>query len=133
MIEVVGAILEHDHRVLLAQRKQGAFQGGLWEFPGGKVEPGEDPRDTLARELDEELGIRVEVGPFFADTVHHYGERCIHLSCYRCRLLGGEMRTLDCADFRWVEPSHLLEFELAPADVPIARCYLEHLETLETF
>jgi mutator protein MutT len=120
LIEVVGAIILDDSRVLLAQRKQDALQGLLWEFPGGKVEPGEAPQDALVREIQEELGVRIEVLDLFAENAFDYGERRIRLSCYRCRLLEKDLRTLDCAAFRWVDKKNLFDFPLAPADVPIA-------------
>lgn len=118
-ITVTAGILRRDDRVLIARRKESGNQGGLWEFPGGKVEPGEDPRAALARELREELGVGVTVDRVFDVVSHVYGERHIVLIAFNCRLLDGEPRPVDCADVSWVTTDEMDGYTFAPADVPL--------------
>jgi 8-oxo-dGTP diphosphatase len=118
-ISVTAGVLYRDGQVLIARRKDSDNQGGLWEFPGGKVEPGEDPRAALARELREELGIEVAVGRVFDVVSHIYGERHIVLIAFCCRLQAGEPRPVDCADVSWVTIDQLDGYTFAPADVPL--------------
>lgn len=91
---------------------------GLWEFPGGKVEPGEDPRATLRREIDEELGCRVEVGEMVADATHPYPGLTVRLITYACRVVAGVPVPREHAELRWVRPERLAGLEWAPADLP---------------
>lgn len=122
---VTAAIIERREEILIAQRSAGASQGLLWEFPGGKVRFGEDPRACLAREIREELGAAIEVGPLFTVASHVYdGDRHVILIVYRCRLLSGEPRPLACQAIAWIRPGQLPEFDLAPADRIVAAAYL---------
>lgn len=107
--------------VLLARRRPEKRQGGLWELPGGKIEVGESAAECLERELDEELGLRVEVGAHVATSVHDYGNGPIALEAWVCRLVGGAPKTVDHDALAWALPSALEDFALAAADVPIAR------------
>jgi 8-oxo-dGTP diphosphatase len=116
---VTAAVIEREGLILLAQRKPDAHMGLKWEFPGGKLEWGEDPRDGLAREIREELGIEIEVGDVLEAVTHTYEDRHIVLLGYRCRYLRGEIQKLDVQDVRWVRPEALKTYDLAPADVPI--------------
>lgn len=120
MIEVVGAILVQGDKVLLAQRRSKGHQALLWEFPGGKIEPGETPQATLQREILEELGVTIEVGEKFAENTHTYGDRTIHLHCYWGHIVAGTLKPLECHATQWVSPAELLGYALAPADIPIA-------------
>lgn len=122
---VTAAIIERNGEVLIAQRKPGASQGLLWEFPGGKVRFGEDPRACLSREIREELASEIEVGPLFSVESHVYdGDRHIILIVYRCRLTAGEPRPIDCHAVAWVRPGQLPEFDLAAADRGVVTRYL---------
>lgn len=122
---VTAAIIERGSEILIAQRKAGASQGLLWEFPGGKVRFGEDPRHCLAREIREELGADIEVGPLFSVESHVYDDdRHIILIVYRCRLLAGEPRPIDCHAVAWIRPGQLREFDLAAADRGVAAAYM---------
>lgn len=118
---VVAAVLVEDGRVLLSQRKGGTHLAGAWEFPGGKVEPGEDPRDALVRELAEELGIEAEVGEIVDVTFHRYAEKSVLLLFFEARRTSGsaEPRALDVADVAWTGPEGLVESRFPPADVAI--------------
>jgi 8-oxo-dGTP diphosphatase len=115
-----GVVIEHG-RVLLTQRKAGTHLAGAWEFPGGKVEPGEDPKDALVRELAEELGIDVTVHEVLDVTFHRYAERAVLLLFYRARRRphSPEPRVLDCAGFRWARADELEPSAFPPADVAI--------------
>ena len=118
---VAAALIEREGKVLLAQRHQGDEQGGLWEFPGGKVEFGETPAQALARELSEELGIQVEVGEELAIATHAYPDCKIRLHLFRCRILSGDPQPLGCAEVRWAGLAELERLPLAPADEKLLR------------
>lgn len=117
---VTAALILDNGKVLLAQRKSGAQQSLKWEFPGGKLEPGETPEECLTREIEEELNIDIQVQNIFTAVVHSYGDRNILLLAYLCRKTGGTPSTRDCNDFQWVSINSLLEYDLAAADLPIA-------------
>ena len=118
-IEVVGAIIRQESRLLIAQRPPGKQEALYWEFPGGKVEFGETPEESLRREIAEELGVSIQVGTFFGEVLHDYGGRLIHLSCYWAEVESGEPVPLQCHDVRWIHPPQLNEADFAPADRPI--------------
>jgi 8-oxo-dGTP diphosphatase len=123
VILVVAAVMIEAGRVLLTQRKQGTHLAGAWEFPGGKLEPGEDPRAGLARELEEELGIDVDVGDPVEVTLHAYAEKSVLLLFFEATRRPGsaEPRALDVADLRWAGPEDLREELFPPADVQVLR------------
>ncbi|HEV3194292.1 MAG TPA: (deoxy)nucleoside triphosphate pyrophosphohydrolase [Polyangiaceae bacterium] len=120
-ILVAAAILVENGRVLLTQRKAGTHLGGAWEFPGGKVLPGEDPRDGLRRELDEELGIDVTVGEIVDVTFHRYGEKSVLLLFFDVARQPGsaDPRALDVAALEWATADGLLPGRFPPADVQV--------------
>jgi 8-oxo-dGTP diphosphatase len=120
-LRVTAAIVLRGSQVLIAKRKAGGPLGGLWEFPGGKVEPGETPEECLARELEEELGVAAEVGRFVTSSQFTYDDREIELLAYEVELGSGPFVLTSHDEVRWVSPAELLDLELAPADVPIAR------------
>jgi 8-oxo-dGTP diphosphatase len=108
-------------RVLLTQRKRGTHLAGAWEFPGGKVEPDEDPRDALARELAEEIGVTVTVGDIVEVTFHRYPSKSVLLLFYEARLSPGspEPRALDVAAVKWAAAEDLRDELFPPADVAV--------------
>jgi 8-oxo-dGTP diphosphatase len=117
LTRVAAAVLTRaDGAVLIARRRPGGPHGGLWEFPGGKVEPGETPEQCLARELREELGVEAAVGPFLAAG----SDGVIELLGYRARILAGEPALSDHDALAWVAPADLARFPMPPADGPIA-------------
>jgi len=120
---VAAAVVIEGERVLLTQRKAGTHLAGAWEFPGGKVRAGEDPRHALVRELREELGIDTGVGDVMEVTFHRYPERSVLLLFYEARRAprSPEPRALDVAAFRWARADELDEASFPPADVAILR------------
>jgi 8-oxo-dGTP diphosphatase len=115
-IRVVGAMIEEGGRYLITQRPPKATLPLLWEFPGGRVEPGETDQGALARELAEEMGITVEVGDRVIHVEHAYEAYDIDFCVYRCRLLSGTPRHVRIHDHRWVRPDELDQYEFPPAD-----------------
>ncbi len=117
---VTAAIIIHQGKVLLARRRVNAPYPLLWEFPGGKVEPMESPSDCIVREIREELAIEVAVEGIYDVIYHLYPERPVLVLAYRCTWTAGEITDLDVAEHRWVLPENLLDYELLPADIPLA-------------
>jgi 8-oxo-dGTP diphosphatase len=91
----------------------------MWEFPGGKLEPGESPEVCLARELAEELGIKTTVGRYLGESVYDYGEKVIKLLAYQVTHVSGEFELTDHDEVRWLTGAELREVEWAPADIPL--------------
>ncbi|MBD2847082.1 (deoxy)nucleoside triphosphate pyrophosphohydrolase [Paenibacillus sp. IB182496] len=119
MIEVAAAIIENgEGQILIARRRAGKAQAGMWEFPGGKLEPGESPQACLQRELLEEMNLAIAPYAPFAVNAHDYGDTAIRLIAYRATLVAGELQLRDHDDYRWVAPSELSAFSFAPADKP---------------
>ncbi|MGO1539821.1 MAG: (deoxy)nucleoside triphosphate pyrophosphohydrolase [Leucobacter sp.] len=116
-INVVGAVIVRDETILCAQRGPGALEG-MWEFPGGKIEPGETPEEALRRELVEELLIDVEVGKKVVTTVYEYDFGVVTLTTFYCRLDEGEPTLTEHVAVRWLAVEELPSLEWAPADVP---------------
>ena len=115
------ALVDADGRVLLAQRPQGKPMAGLWEFPGGKVETGERPEETLIRELEEELGIVVRE-PCLAPLTfasHAYPDFHLLMPLYVCRRWEGAVTPREGQTLAWVRPNKLRDYEMPPADVPL--------------
>ncbi|WP_276357042.1 8-oxo-dGTP diphosphatase MutT [Cohnella caldifontis] len=118
MIEVAAAIIENKQgQILIARRGPGKSQAGMWEFPGGKLEPGESPEVCLRRELQEEMGIEIDPYERFGVNEHDYGTVQIRLIAYRAKYTKGEIILTDHDEFRWVRPDELAEYPWAPADV----------------
>ncbi|MGZ5931220.1 MAG: (deoxy)nucleoside triphosphate pyrophosphohydrolase [Rhizomicrobium sp.] len=115
------ALIDPDGRVLIAQRPPGKSMVGLWEFPGGKVEPGERPEETVIRELREELGITIKepcLAPFtFAS--HTYTDFQLLMPLYVCRRWEGTVTAREHAALKWVKPRELAQYPMPPADLPL--------------
>ena len=122
------ALVDADGRVLLAQRPEGKPMAGLWEFPGGKVEAGETPEQTLIRELEEELGIVVKEACLAPLTFasHTYPDFHLLMPLYVCRRWDGMVTAREGQKLSWVRPNRLREYPMPPADVPL----VAHLTTL---
>ena len=121
LLVVAVALIDADGRVLLAQRPPGKSLAGLWEFPGGKVEPGERPEDTLIRELAEELGIAVREPCLAPLTFASHAYESFHLlmPLYACRRWEGTPRALEGQTPKWVRPGALRALPMPPADAPL--------------
>ncbi len=118
-IAVTCALLERDGRLLVAQRAPGRKLALKWEFPGGKIEPGESGPEALARELREELGVEVDVGRELTPVTHDYGSLVIALRSFLCRLRAGEPHPHEHAAVRWCTPDEVAALDLAEADRPV--------------
>ncbi|MES2440301.1 MAG: (deoxy)nucleoside triphosphate pyrophosphohydrolase [Verrucomicrobiota bacterium] len=120
MLEVVcGVIGNSAGQFLACQRPAGKHLGGLWEFPGGKVDAGESPEVALARELREELAIDVEVGLPLSPVIWNYGDKTIRLLPFFCRIIGGELQALEHEKLLWCRPEDFADLTWAEADIPI--------------
>jgi 8-oxo-dGTP diphosphatase len=120
IIVVTAAIIAKGNAILLTKRPQEKHNGGRWEFPGGKIEFGEEPRDCLKREIKEELGIDIEVGDIFDISSHVYDEKKhILLLAFHCAYLGGEIQKHDIADYAWVED--FSSYDITEADLPFIK------------
>ena len=118
-IRVVAAVIVRDGKVLACRRAPHKSLAGLWEFPGGKVEPGESDEIALAREIREELGIDVTVGEFIAESVALAGETTIRLNAYWAQTTaGGDFSSTDHDSMQWLAPNDVSDYEWAPADMP---------------
>ena len=121
LLVVAAALVDADGRVLIAQRPEGKGMGGLWEFPGGKLEPGERPEEALIRELREELDITVKE-PCLAPLTfasHRYEDFHLLMPLFICRRWEGTPRAIEHQAIRWVRPERLRDFPMPPADEPL--------------
>jgi mutator protein MutT len=119
LIEVSAALIFHEEKLLITQRRKNSHLGGLWEFPGGKREPQETFEECLVREIREELGIEISVGELFEEIFHDYPEKSVHLKFFMCRLISGEPQTLGCAAFKWISKFELDDYKFPAADAQL--------------
>lgn len=121
MIDVVAAILENEkNEILIAKRKKDKILGGFWEFPGGKVEKGETPKESLIRELKEEMNVDIEIVEYIGENIYHYERGNINLIAFKAKILNGNIQLVDHEEYVWTEVYKLKDYKLAPADIPIA-------------
>lgn len=119
---VVAAVIERDGLVLIGQRHPGKWHGLKWEFPGGKVEPGETPAIALGRELEEELGISAEIGPVIADFEYQYpGRAPIRLIFFGITRFAGKVENREYQEIRWERRERLPEYDFLEGDVEFVR------------
>jgi 8-oxo-dGTP diphosphatase len=118
---VAAAIIESGGRILLSRRKAEVPYPHLWEFPGGKVEAGEDPKDCVVREIAEELAIMIAVNGIYDVIFYRYPERDVLVLAYRCTWLNGTVQDLQVAEHCWALPADIVDFDLLPADIPLAK------------
>jgi 8-oxo-dGTP diphosphatase len=115
----VGILIDPQGRVLITRRAPQTHQGGLWEFPGGKVEPGETIVDALARELKEELGVTVLISEPFMTLEHDYGDQCMCLAVHRVTSWRGEPSGMEGQPLAWEQPANLTDWPFPAANQPI--------------
>lgn len=126
MITVVAALIEKDNKYLIARRSTGSQDVlGKWEFPGGKVEKDETEEHAIEREIKEEFELTVKAKRFLINNICEYPEKKIDLRLYECEYLSGEFCLHDHFEYKWVEITKLIDFDLAPADVLLARYVME--------
>lgn len=122
MINVVAAIIKNgEGKILVTQRNFKKSQGGLWEFPGGKIEKGETREEAIIREIKEELTIEINVESYLGEKVFEYPEKSINLIALNCRVKSGNIYLTEHEEARWVEKEELNSFEFAPADIFIVK------------
>lgn len=119
MTEVVAALIWRGERFLACQRPAHKARGLLWEFVGGKVEPGERREEALIRECREELGVTVEVGEMFMEVDHVYPDLTVHLTLFHASIPKGEPQKLEHNDLRWLTVEEIDQYEFCPADIEI--------------
>lgn len=119
MTEVVAALIWRGERFLACQRPAHKARGLLWEFVGGKVEPGERREEALIRECREELGVTVEVGEIFMEVDHVYPDLTVHLTLFHASIPKGEPQKLEHNDLRWLTVEEIDQYEFCPADIEI--------------
>ena len=117
--EVVAALIWRDGRFLICQRPANKARALLWEYVGGKIEPGESGEEALVRECREERDMTVAVGDVFTDVTHVYPDLTVHLTLYHCTIAEGEPTLLEHADMAWITPDEIGNYEFCPADVEI--------------
>ena len=121
MTDVVAALIWDQGKFMICQRPAHKARGLLWEFVGGKTEPGESMEDALVRECREELDITVAVGDVFTQVIHEYPDILIRLTLFNCSIAAGTPKLLEHHDLKWIYPSQIPEFEFCPADRDILK------------
>lgn len=119
MTEVVAALIWNENKFMICQRPAHKARGLLWEFVGGKVEPGETKEQALIRECREELGVTVAVGGTFMDVIHEYPDLTVHLTLFHATVANGEPKKLEHNDIKWITPGEIPNYNFCPADVKI--------------
>jgi len=119
--EVVAALLWRGDRFMICRRPAHKARGLLWEFVGGKVEPGETKEAALIRECREELDVEIKVGDVFMDVLHDYPDLLVHLTLFNAVLKSGEPKLLEHCDLKWITPAEIPAYDFCPADVEILK------------
>ena len=130
MVHVVAALIWDNDRFLACQRPAHKTRGLLWEFVGGKVEPGETPEAALIRECKEELNITVTPKDIFMELFHEYPDLSVKLSLYNAEIVSGVPQRLEHNDIRWITPAEIDQYEFCPADVEILRRLKEYSKSI---
>ena len=115
IVRVVAAVIESDHKIFATQRGYGEFKGG-WEFPGGKIEPGETPQQALVREIEEELDTEIEVGELIDTVEYDYPSFHLSMDCFWCKIVKGNLVLLEAEASKWLAKDELYSVEWLPAD-----------------
>ena len=122
MVKVVAALIKKDNKILIARRSTGDESLlGKWEFPGGKVEPGENEYQAIEREIKEEFELNIHAKSFLTNNVFQYPLKTVDLRLYSCEYVSGNFKLHDHSEYKYIDKSELLNYDLAPADIPLAR------------
>ena len=122
MITVVAALIKKDDKILIAKRATGDENVyGKWEFPGGKLEPGETEGQAIEREIKEEFDMTIKAKNFIINNICEYPTRTIDLRLYECEYVSGDFKLHDHLEYAWIEIDKLLDYDLAKADIPLAK------------
>ena len=132
MIEVVAALIRNKDKFMICQRPAHKARALLWEFVGGKVEPGETKQQALIRECQEELAITLSVGDEVMDVIHEYPDIMVHLTLFNATIAEGEPQKLEHNDIKWITPSEIPDYEFCPADEEILKAILRDRKTNES-
>ena len=116
MTEVVAALIWEGDRFLIGQRPEHKARGLLWEFVGGKTEPGESKEQALIRECREELDVEIQVGDVFLEVTHEYTDLTVHLTLFHASIVRGSPQKLEHQDLRWITPEEIENYAFCPAD-----------------
>ncbi len=119
MVEVVAALIWDENRFMICQRPAHKARALLWEFVGGKVEPGESKEQALMRECREEIAVTLSVGSIFMDVVHEYPDITFHLTLYNATIAEGSPQRLEHNDIKWITPQQIPHYNFCPADKEI--------------
>ena len=119
MVEVVAALIWDEGKFMICQRPAHKTRGLLWEFVGGKVEPGETKVQALIRECREEVAVTLSVGDVFTEVLHEYPDLTVHLTLFHAAIAEGEPVMLEHNDIRWITPAEIPQYDFCPADVEI--------------
>lgn len=120
MIKVVAAILKKEDKILIAKKREGKPLAGLWEFPGGKIEEGETPEESIIRELMEELNIKVRVNEYVGESIYDYGDgEIISLKGFTAEIIEGNIKLTDHDEYKWVTLEEIYNYKVAPADISL--------------
>ena len=125
MTEVVAALIWNKDKFMICQRPAHKARELLWEFVGGKVEPGETKEQALIRECQEELAVTLSVGDVFMDVIHEYPDLTVHLTLFNATIAEGEPQKLEHNDIEWITPSEISNYEFCPADKEILKKIIE--------
>ena len=125
MVEVVAALIWENGKFMACQRPAHKARGLLWEFVGGKVEPGETKAQALIRECREELAVEIAVGDVFMDVVHEYPDITVHLTLFHATIAEGIPQKLEHNDIRWITPAEIPDYPFCPADEEILKRIIE--------
>ena len=127
IVPVVAALIWDENRFMICQRPAHKARGLLWEFVGGKVEPGETKEQALVRECREELDVELAVGSVFMEVIHTYPDMTVELTLFHATIRRGEPKLLEHNDLRWITPAEIPQYAFCPADEEIlARIIAEH-------
>ena len=121
LIKVVAALIEKDGKYLIARRKTGSKDVlGKWEFPGGKVQEGETEEHAIEREIKEEFDMQIKAIKFITNNICNYPDKVVDLRLYECKYISGDFNLHDHFEYKFVDKNEILEYDLCPADIPLA-------------